>query len=149
MTPQDLAWMVELVRERGGKVLRFGDAVGYYRSRSRRVERDGDYVWVPKRLPDPAIEDPAAVSVWAGPNPFNPSTVVEYFTARDARVVVTVHDAAGRRIRELVDAPHTAGRHRVDWDGRDRTGAALPSGVYFLRIDAGGVVAVGRATLLK
>jgi hypothetical protein len=55
-----------------------------------------------------------------------------------ARLVV--YDTGGRRVRGLLEGTFEAGEHRVVWDGRDDTGRACPSGVYFaaLRSDTGG-----------
>jgi flagellar hook assembly protein FlgD len=53
------------------------------------------------------------------------------------RVVIGVYDAAGRRVTGLADRGMRPGFHSVDWDGTNGRGEAVPSGVYFLRIDTG------------
>lgn len=65
------------------------------------------------------------------PNPFNPTTTIEFELGRPGTVQLVVHDAAGRRIATLVDGERAAGRHHVQWSGRDADGAAVASGVYF------------------
>ena len=42
-----------------------------------------------------------------------------------------------------------AGTHTVDWRGEDDRGRSLPSGVYMLRLEAGGLTAASRVTLLR
>ena len=70
-----------------------------------------------------------------------------YFVAR-----ITIHDAAGRRVRALT-AALAAGRAIVRWDGRDDAGRPAPSGAYLVRAragDGGGArEVVGRALLVK
>ena len=50
------------------------------------------------------------------------------------RLEITVHDLTGRRVATLADRPFTAGRHTVDWLGRDDDGRAVASGTYLLRV---------------
>ena len=71
------------------------------------------------------------------PNPFRGTTVVRYCLPHMEPVILTVYDALGRRVRLLrkTSFPGEApGEHRVVWDGRDETGKALPSGVYFFEL---------------
>ncbi len=72
------------------------------------------------------------------PNPFNPSTTIRFALPNDTRVSLVVYDTRGRRVRTLVDGDLVAGTHDVTWTGRDDRGAAVGSGVYFVRLDAQG-----------
>jgi hypothetical protein len=84
------------------------------------------------------------------PNPFNPSTTLAYEVPSASRVRIDVFDASGARVRTLVDAARAAGRHTVEWDGRDHAGLAVSSGVYFARLIVGGaVVETRKLALLK
>ncbi len=72
------------------------------------------------------------------PNPFNPSTILTYTLARSSKVSLSVHDALGREIANLVDAAYLeAGSHSASWNGRDSFGNALGSGIYIARLEAG------------
>lgn len=99
------------------------------------------------------VEDaavPALLSpVRAFPNPFNPATTVDFRLEAAARTVVTIHDAAGRTVRTLVDAELPAGPHALRWDGADDRGAPAAAGVYFARAAAGDVVEVVKLALIK
>jgi hypothetical protein len=64
-------------------------------------------------------------------------------------VHVRAYDTSGRLVRTLLGASLEAGRHRLGWDLRDQRGRAIASGVYFLRIEAGGDVVVRRLVLLR
>jgi hypothetical protein len=83
------------------------------------------------------------------PNPFNPRTKVDFTMARDASTTLRVYDASGRLVRTLIDSYLSAGRHVVDWDGRDGNGRNAASGVYFLRLQAGGQFLSRTVNLVK
>ena len=71
------------------------------------------------------------------PNPFNPSTTIEFGLASPARVTLSIYDVSGRLIRTLIEEPRAAGVYKQPWDGRDAAGRAVASGVYFYRLRAG------------
>lgn len=89
---------------------------------------------------DPAgAEPPAAVPTssaitLSGANPFADVTRLSFTTAARGSVRLTIHDAAGRRIRSLVDGVLGAGEHAVTWDGTDASGERLPAGVYIAHL---------------
>lgn len=84
------------------------------------------------------------------PNPFNPSTTIAFEVPFAARAGVEIYDAAGSRVRTLVDGARAAGSHRVEWDGRDDAGRPAASGVYFARLSVNGaIVDTRKLTLLK
>ncbi len=70
----------------------------------------------------------------AHPNPFTSATTVRYhLPAGVGGATLDVYDVAGRLVRNL-ETRAVEGDHAVVWDGLDARGAALPSGVYFVRI---------------
>jgi probable HAF family extracellular repeat protein len=71
------------------------------------------------------------------PNPSNGFARLEYELSQPRGVRVSIYDVTGRLVRTLVDAPQAAGVHPAVWDGRDRNGSDVPSGAYFVRIQAG------------
>lgn len=83
------------------------------------------------------------------PNPFNPSTSIRFVLPDDRHVRVTVHDAAGRRVATLFDAPATAGSTWITWDGTNAGGARVSSGVYFCRLFAGDLVRTRKMVLIE
>jgi hypothetical protein len=76
----------------------------------------------------------------ASPNPSRGSVQVEFSLARPSPVGLTVYNLRGRAVADLLRGDFPAGIHRVRWDGRDRAGAAVAAGVYFVRLDADGRV---------
>jgi len=83
------------------------------------------------------------------PNPFNPETTISYRLSRPAQVHLIVYDAAGRKVRSLIDRRMEAGEHRTVWDATDDRGIPVSSGVYIYRITAGEFSSSGKAILLR
>jgi hypothetical protein len=62
---------------------------------------------------------------------------------------MAVYDILGQRVRTLVHRPRRAGEYRVQWQGEDDHGAAVSSGVYLCRMEAGDEVDTHKMVLLK
>ncbi|HEU4366366.1 MAG TPA: FlgD immunoglobulin-like domain containing protein, partial [Candidatus Krumholzibacteria bacterium] len=111
-----------------------------------RTDAGDDY-----RSPTATVTIPASTNALGqnAPNPFNPSTRIEYSLAARARAVIAIHDSSGRLVRRLDGGVLPAGRHAAAWDGRDTLGRPVASGVYFYRLE--GIPAAGakRMVLLK
>ena len=83
------------------------------------------------------------------PNPFNPETSIEYYLPEEAHVSLTIFDARGNGIRTLSDAIEGAGDHAATWDGKNESGHAVSTGVYFYRIRMGDYAESRRMMLIK
>jgi hypothetical protein len=83
------------------------------------------------------------------PNPFNPATRIAFGLAAPADVSLRIYDAAGRLVRVLVEGARPAGNYAELWDGRDARGAAVASGIYFYRLDAGAFESTKKMILLR
>ncbi|MCB1183323.1 S8 family serine peptidase, partial [bacterium] len=101
----------------------------------------------PSAAPDP-LPTPAAAALHAAPNPFNPTVNLAWSAPRPGRLVVTVYDLRGRRVRVLHDGVVAAASGRLRWDGRDAAGRAAASGVYLVRLRAPGVPPVTERVVL-
>ena len=83
------------------------------------------------------------------PNPFNPSTIIQYSVPTNGLVSLFVYNILGQRVRTLANSPMAAGQYSVTWDGRNDAGSMLSSGVYFYRLQAGSMAIVKKMLLLK
>jgi hypothetical protein len=84
------------------------------------------------------------------PNPFQSRTVLAYDLARPGRVVLDLYDVRGRLVRSLVSGEsEDAGRHTIEWDGKNAAGAATRAGLYFGRLEAGGESSVQRVVRIR
>lgn len=82
------------------------------------------------------------------PNPGNPQFRAAFTLPAGGRVVVSIHDLAGRRLAVLREGDLEAGDHEVAWDGR-AGGRTVAAGTYLLRVAGPGGVATARLVLLK
>ncbi len=69
-----------------------------------------------------------------GPSPFRHETTLIFEVSRPGPVTLSILDLQGRLVRHLVEGDVDPGRHRVVWDGTDRAGRPVPSGLYFYRL---------------
>ena len=84
------------------------------------------------------------------PNPFNPTTTIQYELPQAADVELTVYNVVGQPVRTLVAEHQSAGRYAVEWDATNDSGHSLSSGLYFYRLQAGGeFLKVKKMLLLK
>jgi hypothetical protein len=109
-----------------------------------------DGIWLTP-IVSAAGDAPAPLTELRGnhPNPFNPSTTIEYVLGAAGPVRLEVFDAAGRHVRTLVDRTEAKGDHAVAFDGLDDRGQRLASGVYLYRLQAGSVTQTRKMVLLK
>jgi len=78
------------------------------------------------------------------PNPFNPMTTIRYALPQRSHVTLAVYNTLGQLVRTLVRGEEQAGDHEVKFDG-----SGLASGVYFYRLQAGGLVKTMKALILR
>lgn len=83
------------------------------------------------------------------PNPFHGHTEIGYSLPSKASVALKVYDSSGRLVNNLVNEERPAGRHTVVWDGKDKSGLKVPSGIYFYRLQAGQSTATSKMILLR
>ena len=83
------------------------------------------------------------------PNPFNPTTTIRFELPEDTHTRIAIYDLRGREIVLLANKPFHAGYHHVVWQGRDTFGNAVPSGMYFYRMEANAFSRTRKMVFLK
>jgi hypothetical protein len=83
------------------------------------------------------------------PNPFNPSTDIEFSIPIAVNVEIKVYDVLGREVATLINETLQPGKYKVRWNGTDRNGALVSSGVYFYVMKAGKFIQTRKMMLLK
>lgn len=83
------------------------------------------------------------------PNPVRGEAVFAWSLPEPSRVLLTIHDLAGRRVATLESGERAAGPHRSPWDGRDAARTPLPPGVYLASLQAGAERNVVRFVLAR
>lgn len=84
------------------------------------------------------------------PNPFNPTTTIQYELPSSGLVTLKVYNAMGQVVRTLVHAQRQSpGPHQVQWDGRADNGSVVAGGVYICRLETSFGSQTRKMTLLK
>ena len=83
------------------------------------------------------------------PNPFNPSTTIEFSVPVRGAVQLTIYNLVGQQVRKLNSTVLDAGNHSIRWDGRDDGGSELATGAYLYRLEAGEQVSSRKLLLLR
>jgi hypothetical protein len=68
------------------------------------------------------------------PNPFNPSTQIQFSVPVTARVTMNIYDILGRLVNTLVNGELVAGNYNITWDGRNNYGSQCASGIYLYQL---------------
>ncbi len=93
---------------------------------------------------------PTALSLGQNyPNPFNPATTIPFHIAEPGFVDLAIYDCSGRLVRRLEHRMFEAGGHKSVWDGTDSRGAEAASGIYFIRLLAGGEASTRKLVLIR
>ena len=96
----------------------------------------------------PAGEGGQAMLAPAAPNPFRGEVRLRFALPAAADVDLRVFGLDGREVARLARGPMSAGPHDVSWNARDGAGRAVASGIYFVRLTAGGAVTTARVVRL-
>jgi hypothetical protein len=121
---------------------------------SMRAEHLGDIItWLGNVLNDPVgvAATPLSTSLSQNfPNPFNPTTTIEFVVRDRTRVSLRIYNVAGQLVRTLVDEVRAPGvTHQVTWYGHSDAGQPVASGVYFYKLVTRDFAKTRKMVLLK
>jgi serine protease AprX len=105
-----------------------------------------------KSLVDP-VKYPRAFALEQNfPNPFNPATTIVYSLPNAGPVTLRVYNVLGQEVRTLVDETQARGEHTSLWDGTNKSGSRVATGVYLYRLefssDGGGTTVLSKKMVL-
>jgi|GEM_PF-1553258 len=126
-----------------GKVLRFDGVNGTFLGELSTEFLNGpNWVTVGCQNNVSGVQDEVASSIGLQvepcvPNPFNPRVMVAFSLPKAGHTKVVVIDLAGRVVATVLDRELSAGRHTVEWNGRDRVGMTVSSGTYLMLVESG------------
>jgi len=84
------------------------------------------------------------------PNPFNPNTTIQYTVPIDRKVSVKIYNVNGQLVNTLINNQLvSAGTHKVMWNGKNKNGLSVSTGMYFYSLEWAGMKKVKSMTLLK
>jgi len=78
------------------------------------------------------------------PNPFNPTTTVEFSIPQSGVISLDVYDVLGRQVDSILNKYRNVGHHKVQWNASN-----VPSGIYFIKMQSGDYSQVKKVMLLK
>jgi hypothetical protein len=113
----------------------------------------GDPNWFGKKLD--AVKNnsaivPAAFSLSnAYPNPFNPTTNIQFTVAKSENVKLVVFNILGQQVKTLVNGEMKAGSYTATWNGKDEFGTSVASGIYFYRFESKSFNSTKKMILMK
>jgi len=83
------------------------------------------------------------------PNPFNPSTLISYQLPKTSKVILKIYSINGQLVKTLINEFQNAGKYTVKWDGKDRNGKMIPSGIYIYSLIGDDYMESRRMVLLR
>ena len=84
------------------------------------------------------------------PNPFNSTVMVPLSVPQAvADLELGVYNVLGQRVRVLYQGPLSPGWYQYIWDGRDKRGESVASGIYIFQLTGNGIKSVQSAVLLR
>ncbi len=83
------------------------------------------------------------------PNPFNPTTNIEYTIAKEGNVDVSIYNIQGQLIKNLVNTQQAAGYYNLKWDATDMYGNSVSTGIYFVKMQSGDFTKIHKMTFEK
>ena len=83
----------------------------------------------------PATDESQLFGLKIGPNPTGSGATISFRLDHGGPVALGIYDASGRLVRRLQSCPMPPGDQQVRWDGSDRKGRSVESGIYFARLE--------------
>ncbi len=78
------------------------------------------------------------------PNPFNPTTTIEYSLPQDSHIILSIYNISGQFMQVLKEEYQQAGNHSITWNA-----AGMPSGLYFCTLHANGITETRKMVLVR
>ena len=83
------------------------------------------------------------------PNPFNPSTVIQYSLPKSNFVYLKIIDLEGREVKTLINSFQISGNKSVIWNATNNQGRPVAAGMYFYLIESGEFLSAKKMILIK
>jgi parallel beta-helix repeat protein len=111
----------------------------------------GKSQWVTQQVDKIETELPKEFSLSQNyPNPFNPATTIKFEVARSGPVRIKIYNILGQEIATLIDRYYETGKaYSVVWNGRDRLGREVASGLYIYRMETGRLTITKKMMLIR
>ncbi|MGA7159690.1 MAG: T9SS type A sorting domain-containing protein [Bacteroidota bacterium] len=119
-------------------------SAGSYNYRLKQIDRDGSFNYSQSIKVEVGGSPKTFELSQNFPNPFNPTTIINYQLPMNSLVTLKIYDILGREVAILTNGRQNAGYYSATFDGSN-----LPSGVYFYKLEAGTYSKTKKLLLLK
>ncbi|NQT65596.1 MAG: T9SS type A sorting domain-containing protein [FCB group bacterium] len=92
---------------------------------------------------------PVNVTLSNYPNPFNPTTTINFSLPEDSDVELSIYNVKGQKVITLTNEFLVKGLHSIEWNGKNNNNKSASSGIYFYKISAGKSTTMRKMLLLK
>lgn len=89
------------------------------------------------------------ISINNYPNPFNPSTKINFSLKHTADVNISIYNTKGQKVKDFGVQNRTSGTHSLQWDGKDNNNHSIAGGIYFIRISSDKYMLTSKMVMLK
>jgi len=99
------------------------------------VTSEDKWAFVPTNVIEKNVELPNSFQLYQNyPNPFNPTTTIKFSIEDPSQVSLEIYNIMGQEIVELINKNFSKGIHSVQWDGNNKFGQSVSSGLYFAKL---------------
>ncbi len=92
---------------------------------------------IPESGENPELPEIDISNFYNYPNPFYSTTEISFMITEPAFVQISVHNLKGQEITQLFNGHYNANRFCLTWDGKNKNGEEVTSGIYFLKVISG------------
>ncbi len=83
------------------------------------------------------------------PNPFTENTTINFHLENASKINISIYNLQGELINTLINEKKTKGEYKIIWNGKDKNGKEVNSGLYFVRLNSGRNIYTQKVVLLK
>ncbi len=108
------------------------------------------YAQNPVSVEEELVEHKAIKLYQNFPNPFNPNTTIYFSIPVESKVELSIYNIKGQKVKTLINDMFVKGNHSIDWNGDNKFGNSVSSGLYLYELKVNGKTeAVSKCLLLK
>ncbi len=126
-----------------------GSGFGIFAQQLSRNGKLGEVLVTSVSEPERSVVSNQFILHQSYPNPFNAEMVLKYELPKSSFVTLTIFDITGKEVVRLINQEQGAGNYQVRWQGHNRKGGEVASGIYFYQLRAGSFVENKKAILIR
>jgi len=113
------------------------------------IKQDCDFYYISTGNNNNSAPEISSISISNYPNPFTPSTTINYSIPKEGNVIINIYNIKGQIVKTLVSESLKSGTYSIVWNGDDQNGKKVSAGLYFTRIQAQGKALTNKMVKLR